>query len=90
MLSSISLDFIQKKKNFNHQIKEILPVKWNLKCSVLVHIWTEISAGTEISNLAGTEIPVSVPVQISAVTRTKPNFGRSLVITIMMEHRALQ
>ena len=43
---------------------------------VSVHIWTEILAGTENQNLAGTETGISV--KISAGTGTEPNFGRSL------------
>ena len=40
--------------------------------------WTEISAETEISNLAGTGTEISVQTKISAGTGTEPNFGRSL------------
>jgi len=47
-------------------------------CKISANIWTEISAGTEISDIAGTETGISVPVPISAGTGTEPNFGRSL------------
>jgi len=36
-------------------------------------------AGTEITNLAGTETKIPVQVKISTGTGTEPNFGRSLV-----------
>jgi len=48
-------------------------------CKISAHIWTEISAGTEISDIAGTETGISVPIPISAGTGIEPNFGRSLV-----------
>ena len=47
------------------------------------HIWTEISAGTEILNIAGTETEMSVPGSISPGTGTEPIFGRSLQSTII-------
>ena len=62
--------------------------KFSLKISkfgshISVHIWTEISAETEISDFAGTETGISVPVLISAGTGTEPNFGRSLMMPLL-------
>jgi hypothetical protein len=41
---------------------------------------------TEVPSLVGTETGISVPVQISTGTGTKPNFGPSLIIGASHHH----
>jgi len=73
-------NFITYIDKYVHNKKIVIKIIHKIQklCKISANIWTEILAGTEISDIAGTETGISVPVPISAGTGTEPNFGRSL------------